>query len=91
LVKTRTRYQLPRAEATAVHAVDDPAVCTQAAAAYTRAIHDTTATGRRRRVAVVQVADRYAVDDPWSAAHAGEFRLWAIFDAHWKLIALLAS
>ena len=91
LVITRTRYQLPLMPAAEVRLVDDPTVCTRAAAAYTQAVHDTTVAGQRRRVNVVQLGNRYAVGDPFTPARAGEFELWAIFDARWRPIVVLAS
>ena len=81
---TRARYQVD--SGARVVLVRDPAICAQGAAAYSRMAGDTGSLARQRRVLVVRIGDKYAVDDPFTPVRAGEFEIWAIFDRKWRFV-----
>ena len=86
---TRAVYQLDSGASLAL--IRDERICAQAAAAYSTLDADTGHRPRQRRVFVVRINDKYAVDDPYTPARAGEFEVWAIFDRRWRLVAAIVD
>ena len=86
---TRARYQVD--SGARVVLIRNPAICAQGAAAYSRMAGDSGSPVRQRRVLVVRVGDKYAVDDSYTPVRAGEFELWAIFDRKWRFVVALTD
>lgn len=59
--RTIAAYKVPRVRSREIQPVTEPVMCTRAAVAYGRALHD-DAVGRR--VHILRVGDRYVVMDP---------------------------
>jgi hypothetical protein len=59
--RTLSVYKVARVKAKDVRPVSDPATCTRAANAYTKAVNDSSSD---RRVHILRVGDRYIVMDP---------------------------